>query len=469
GGSGGLEASVALVGESVAAGLFKPRAAIEAANEKLGRFSGLWRWWASTDPTSLQAAQLCGISAAIATLIGAPFAAAFFAVEVMYRRRPIIDRLIYALISALVAFFLTHLATGATPTFDLGGAPPPPLYEPRYYLALLVVTVTVAVVARAFREGSKRLDGLFSRVRTGYARHLLGALLTGVIAITAVLAIRSLGLTTPSQPLRLIIGTGESTIEAALQGQLSIGVAIIALAARVAATLTTITSGGSAGLLFPTLCFGTLVASIWAQVFDVAPATLIVPAMTGSLVSIVNVPLAAILLVIEGFGREYIVPSLFILVAASIVSHETSIYRTQRESFDQNEILPGFGVRRIPVPERWVGRDLRALAIRQRYGVTVIGMIDRTEEANGRVDSHVLLNPRADHDLTSGDVLIVLGETERVEAMEKQLIAIATAEVDGHPDDAPPSLRNAPFSDAEGPFSRSPESLDRALDTDDEA
>src|SRR5262249_13679919 len=80
GGSGGLEASVALVGESVAAGLMKPRTlpARVAGNGLLAR---VWRWWSASDHQDLQAAQLCGMAAAISTLLGTPFAAAFFATE----------------------------------------------------------------------------------------------------------------------------------------------------------------------------------------------------------------------------------------------------------------------------------------------------------------------------------------------------------------------------------------------------
>lgn len=86
-----------VIGESISAGLFKPRTQLN------GRFNRLMSWWRPTDPVDLQTAQLSGISAAVATLLGAPFTAAFFATEVMFRKRPVIEKLIYSLISALVA------------------------------------------------------------------------------------------------------------------------------------------------------------------------------------------------------------------------------------------------------------------------------------------------------------------------------------------------------------------------------
>jgi hypothetical protein len=136
--------------------------------------------------------------------------------------------------------------------------------------------------------------------------------------------------------------------------------------------------------------------------------------MTASLVSVANVPLAAILLVIEGFGSRWVVPAIFVLVWASIFAHKNSIYRAQRDSFDRGQILPGMSVRRIRVGGGWSGLDLRKLGVRDRYGLTVIGMIDRREAADGNLDENIVLNPRPDRLLSVGDLLIVLGEDDRI-------------------------------------------------------
>ena len=99
GGSGGLEASVTLIGESVSAGLFKPRQ-LSPNGQQLTLMGRFWRWWQPNKTDHLQTAQLSGIAAAVAVLLGTPFAAAFFASEVMYRYRPVIEKLVYSLISA---------------------------------------------------------------------------------------------------------------------------------------------------------------------------------------------------------------------------------------------------------------------------------------------------------------------------------------------------------------------------------
>lgn len=434
GGAGGLEASVTLVGESTAAGLFKPRTLPKLVPSVVPRqirgliakswFQRAFDWWRAAQSEDLQAAQLCGIAAAIATLLGTPFAAAFFAIEVIYRRRPIVDRLIYALVSALIAFFMNHIVTGGHPAFTQVKVGPP-LYVGRYYLALTAMAVSMGVLSTGFRALRAWADTFFhKRFKPPIKRHVMGAFITGLFAVALVMGLEALGWRLPTDGTGnnaawLVLGPGENIIEWALKGELGVGVALLALIGRFGATISTIASGGSAGLLFPTLTFGCLTATVWAGTLEFDPALLVIPAMTASLASVANVPLAAIMLVIEGFGAQWIVPAMFVLVIASVFAHQNSIYRAQRDSFDRGQILPGVSVRRIRVPSAWAGQDLRALGVRERFGLTVIGMVDRRETADGLFDEKVVLNPRPEQTMTRGDLLIVLGEDDRIERFSK--------------------------------------------------
>lgn len=422
GGSGGLEASVTLIGESTSAALFKPRKFIRDAARPVKLLERLTTWWQSARPEDLQAAQLCGIAAAIATLMSTPFFAAFFAIEVMYRRRPIIDKLIYALISALVAFFLTHMAGGESPfhahpvTFDM-------LYEPNYYGALLVVAVSISIVGIIFTKLRAVLDHAFhDHVPNIWARHAIGAVATGCIAIGAALVLDALGLKFgdggPGSIVSLVLGPGESVIEAALLGELGAGVALLALGAKLLATLSTITSGGSAGLLFPTMFFGTTVAVAWAPVFGFEdPIVLIAPALTASLVSIANVPLAAIFVVVELFGASWIVPALVMVVIVSILRHDNSIYRTQHDTFDRHEILPGIAVHHLDVPDECVGKTLADLDVRRSFGLTVVA-VSRPQDDG--LDTELDLNPAPDRPLAAGERIVAVGDDDAFSRWNRQ-------------------------------------------------
>jgi len=70
----------------------------------------------------------------------------------------------------------------------------------------------------------------------------------------------------------------------------------------------------------------------------------------------------------------------------------------------------GYSIFEIEAPERLVGRSLRELDLRKRYGINVLA-IKRGEE--------VLVNPSADDVLAEGDILLVLGSEENVRKMSE--------------------------------------------------
>ena len=327
GGSGGLEASAALIGENLGAAYYRLRA---EGTHPDGLRHSLFRPWTAPNSEHLQVAQLSGVAAAVTALIGAPVAAAFFATEVMYRNRPLLDKFFYSLISALVARVLSSLVTGARPMlFDVPFIEEPPA-DVGYLVFLVLTAVVIAAVGQVFRLLRLASVAWFER-RLGnrWARLLLGAAITGLIAYGVVV------LTRPFVPwdigLKLVLGSGESAINMAFAGQLTLTLALIGLMAKMPATLATISSGGSAGLLVPSLFFGTMVATIFAKVGGLPETVLIVPALTASLVAVVNTPLAALLLAIELFGSSYVVPAVLALLIAYLLSNPRTIYRTQKE------------------------------------------------------------------------------------------------------------------------------------------
>lgn len=423
GASGGLEASVTLIGESVSASLFKPRANVSD--------NSIWhRWWLSWNQDHLQTAQLSGVAAAVATVLGAPLTAAFFAVELMYRRRPVIEKLVYALVSALIAFFLTTIVSnGHTAIFEIDvqqRIPPPTTLN--YYGLVVLVAVLVAISSIFFGILRVRVEKTFHQSQPDIVqRHLLGALLAGLLGLgiaygVDLLAVRGiLPDSAGAHGLQLALGSGEPIIMAALTGGVISWVALIGLGAKMLTTSITIGSGGSAGLLVPSLYFGTMIAASVAAFMGVPAMTLIVPAMAASLVAIANVPLAAVLFTVELFGASYLVPSLIALVVATILRHDNSVYRGTRKQHEAKQIMPGVGVERISVPVAWHGKTLADLSLRNEFELTVIGILHRDEVAgllNPEVDLHV--SPA--HVLSEGDVLVVLGRDERLERLKSAVI-----------------------------------------------
>ncbi len=433
GGSGGLEASVTLIGESVASGLFKPRQQFlneDKDEDDPGLLKRFWQWWQPDNPDDLQTAQLSGIAAAVAVLLGAPFAAAFFATEVMYRKRPIIEKLVYSLISALVAFFLTDIfSEGHTGIFEVETLFVPPSTW-QYFGVLILLGIVISLVSIYFGRLRVSFEEAFHHRQPNiWKRHLTGAGVTAVIALIVFFAMEYL---VPNEHhingFELVLGPGESLVDAALAGELTILIALIALFAKIVATLATVGSGGSAGLLVPSLFFSTMVAAAFAGLFEeFQPMMLIIPAMTASLVSIVNVPLAAILFTVEIFGTSYMVPALIMLVVASIFAHDHTIYRTRRDGEHQgNQIMPGVGSRRVMVPAAWIGKTLVDLDFRKRFDLNVIGLMER-RDSSGMPRIH--LGNSGLTTLETGDVLVVLGQEKKLDLLEAYVRDVVTQNV----------------------------------------
>lgn len=411
GASGGLEASVTLVGESLAVGTLKPRPHL--LPHKLWALRA-WRWWRMLDPDELQTAQLSGVAAAIATLLGAPLAGAFFAIEVMYRRRPVIEKLIYALIAALTASFLGRLLAPASGKFmTLSPIFSPPVLDWRYALALIGLAIFVAFVDVYLRKVRTLLRDFFqSRFPVDWQRHVAGAVLTGGVGLAAAWL--------AAAPLDLVLGTGDRVLAEALAGEMTLRVAAVALVGKLLATMCTIASGGSAGMLVPSMYLGAMAGVIVATLTDYPAAALVVPSITASLVSLVNVPLTALMLTVEIFGADFLLPALLVLIVTLLLSHPTSVYRTQRERDDTREILPDYAVRRIQIPAAWDGMTLRDLDLRANYDVNVIGYI-----ATNAQGAQITPNVPATRPLRTGDRLIVMGHTQ---ALGKLLAALGRAE-----------------------------------------
>lgn len=78
---------------------------------------------------------------------------------------------------------------------------------------------------------------------------------------------------------------------------------------------------------------------------------------------------------------------------------------------DYLELSPDYSIAEVVVSGGFIGKSLKQLALRQRYGVNVVA-IKRGE----RID----VSPGADDTISEGDILIVIGPNERIRHLERQ-------------------------------------------------
>jgi len=348
-------------------------------------------------------------------------AAAFFASEVMYRNRPLLEKLFYSLISALTAHVMSSLVAGARPMmFGVENISTPTPGDMRYWLGVLLMGVVLAFVGQLYRILNVQFHAWFQQgIKNQFVRLLAGFGMTGAIALVVYYLTRWFGIT--DRGLELVLGSGESMILGAFAGQVTLSMALIGLLAKMPATLSTINSGGSAGLLVPSFFFGTMVAAAFAQFFQSEPVFFIVPALTGSLIAIVNTPFAALLFVVEEFGAGYLLPALVILIITGLLSNPKTIYRAQQVAVDSMEILPGYDIELIGVPAAWVGKTLDDLKLHDQFEVQVVGLLDRSA---GDEQPSVLFGSEltAATTLVAEDTILVYGQEEELDA----LVAAAT-------------------------------------------
>ena len=416
GGSGGLEASSVLIGENLGAWYYmlrKNKAQFDL--DDLAR--GVVNPWDAPNPDYLQTAQLSGVAAAATVLLGAPLSASFFASEIMYRDRPLLGKLFYSLLAAFTAHSISFFITGARPLmFDVETSSHPPFGDFRYWFAIVLMGVVIAFVGQLYRILNIQFADWFQTgIKNRFVRLQVGFALTGAIALIVYFVTISLGIT--DRGLEMVLGSGESMVISAFAGQVTISMALIGLVAKMLATLSTIKSGGSAGLLVPSFYFGTMVAVVFARLLRYEPVLFIGPALAGSLIAIVHTPFAAIIFVVEEFGADFLGPAIVLLIITGLLSNPKSIYRAQQMAPESMEILPGYDIRHIGVPGAWVGKRLDDLNLHEQFEVQVVGLLDRSA---GDEQPSVLLGSEltAATTLVAEDTILVYGQEEKLDALE---------------------------------------------------
>lgn len=312
GASGGMEAPMVLIAESVSAGFA--------------------RVFAIRSEYELRTYQLAGIAAAVGTLLGAPFTGALFATEIAYGDRIVYRKLAYALWAGVVCYWLNTWLKGHYEPLFVG-----PTHSPVYSVAELGASAMVAVavsvpVALGVGLAMARIQDLVRRVRPAW-HAVVTSLAAGLIAL---LLFHGAHL----DP-KHVLGTGEETLAAILLGEDELGVwwlIALALLGKMVTTCLTMAGRGSAGMLVPSMYLGGVAGALVAKLLNLAgwttldPALFAVVGIGSSLVAVSGVPLAAIALVFEVFGKAFGPPAIVACGVTYLVTLRIKIYKNQRSS-----------------------------------------------------------------------------------------------------------------------------------------
>ena len=88
-------------------------------------------------------------------------------------------------------------------------------------------------------------------------------------------------------------------------------------------------------------------------------------------------------------------------LARSLVSHNV---------LDYIELSEDYGILEVPAPKSWVGKCINELNVRAKLGVNIIAV------ENGKKTN---VSPAADYRICEGDIMVVLGDTYALSAVQK--------------------------------------------------
>ena len=275
---------------------------------------------------------LSGGSAGVGAMFCSPLGGALFMPEVLYRKSDLeADALIPCIISSIFAYATFTTISGDHRAVELA----PELLsslsfsDPRQlaiYLALGIACTLVGWVYTRLFYGVHSLNQRPGGVPK-ILRPMLGGLVLGAIV---------LGLSHFTGESGVLFG-GYGLMETAISGGLTIPVLLLLLAAKIAATSATISSGGSGGVFAPALAIGALLGAAVGQGaahlfpgLDINPAAFALVGMGGFFAGVAKVPITSVIMVSEMTGSySLLAPLMLVAVIHTLLSQKWSMYEAQ--------------------------------------------------------------------------------------------------------------------------------------------
>lgn len=252
---------------------------------------------------------ICGISAGFATVFGTPVAGALFAVEVLVLGKILQEVLFPSLVAAIISFQIARYfgVTYFHQTVYLTNK-----FSQVFFIEVLFSGIFFGLVAFLMVEVLKLFERLAHKLDIWKP---LKGIIGGAILI---------GLTLISSPIYL--GLGVNTIESSIIGS---QIPPLAFLWKIIFTSTTLSMGGSGGILTPVFFVGSTSGSTFARIFQLDPGTFAAIGMVALLSGATNTPIASSVMAIEMFGPQISPYAAIACVVSYIASGHRSVYPSQ--------------------------------------------------------------------------------------------------------------------------------------------
>jgi CIC family chloride channel protein len=279
---------------------------------------------------------LCGMSAGFGAIFMAPLSGAVFACEVVYREEFEYTNLLPCAISSVVGFLtyknLITLSGFFSPLFEI-----PSISYSFYWSDILVflgIGLVCGLVGLIFIKVFYYIDAKFLFwKKPEWLKTTLGGVLVTLSVL--LLMIFALNFSSSTNNALLILGLGWPLINMIANDPLvfSLQFLILLLIFKILVTSLTVGSGGSGGIVSPSIMTGGLLGNIIAVILTPylgagMQQVIIVVSSIVIFASMAHIPLTGMLMGGEIYGSNFIVPTLLASVIGSWIISNDSIYRS---------------------------------------------------------------------------------------------------------------------------------------------
>ena len=302
-------ATMITLGSGSPSGIVSPSALLgNAVASSLGQIMKI-------DPNQQKTLSLCGISAALSALLGTPFGAALFAVEVVYGNYILYKRFFYCLVSSVTAYVFAYVLGMRTTYFEFSSSEF--VFMP-HVLFFIVVTallsVFVNIVYISFYQRVHDTFSMWSWKNLDWLKLVVGMALAALIVA-------------PFYPFLLNYGlVGGERADITALATAEIYQVVIAVVVIISATSLISGTGGSGGLFTPVMIVGSLLGIIVGHYTSFCPHTFMAAGMSAALCTTLNVPLASAILCVELFGPSAGLPAAVGSLAGYLLARRYVIY-----------------------------------------------------------------------------------------------------------------------------------------------
>ncbi len=289
--------------------------------------------WLHLRRRDLRTLVIAGAAAGFGAIFKAPLGGALFALETPYKNDMEHGAVVPALISSTTAYFVFVLFFGTAPIFgSLAPRPFPGITDLVVYIFLGLLSGLVAIL---FVRVFFRVSDLFVRARLPFwAKTTLGGLGAGAIAVFFP---QVLGLGYDWDRLLVMNNAQQVTFAGQVLGGVGILLALFAaiLIMKALATSLTIGSGGSGGVMTPSIFLGGTLGAIVGLAAGTLfgypyPTVLIVVGMGAVLAAGTKTPISSAIIITEMTGGyTVLIPLILATVVAYTVSGDNTLYAAQ--------------------------------------------------------------------------------------------------------------------------------------------